>query len=162
MGIYIYLYTFTEKFWSCCCLSFHWRSNKLKTGCLVSSLSLWLFLCWLGWSSYHLRDVHMLLLLLVNLVGGLDYNLCIHPSSYISVQANSSPWFSATYVNAIVHSNRAFVRNKRINLLNLRKSSDRLIIVSIWFLKLPNLHMLLKQKSLSIPRNSALRTFGEF
>ena len=32
---------------SCCCLGFHWFSNKLKTGCPVSLRSLWLFLCWL-------------------------------------------------------------------------------------------------------------------
>ena len=28
----------------------HWLSNKLKTGFPISSHSLWLFLCWLGWS----------------------------------------------------------------------------------------------------------------
>ena len=37
-----------EKFWSCCCLSFHWLSIKFTTGCPVSSQSLWLFLCRLG------------------------------------------------------------------------------------------------------------------
>ena len=36
------------KFWSCCCLSFHWLSIKFTMGCLVSSHSLWLFSCWLG------------------------------------------------------------------------------------------------------------------
>ena len=30
------------------------------------------------------------------------------------------------------------------------------------FLKLPNLYMLIKQKSLSLPRNLVLRTFGKF
>ena len=44
------------KFWSCR-LSFHWLSIKFKTGCPVSLHSLWLFLCWLGWSCDHLRDV---------------------------------------------------------------------------------------------------------
>ena len=36
-----------------------------------------------------------------------------------------------------------------------------LVIVAKGFLKLPNLHMLLKQKSPSLPRNLALGTFGE-
>ena len=36
-----------------------------------------------------------------------------------------------------------------------------LVIVAKGFLKLPNLHMLLKQKSPSLPRHLALRTFGE-
>ena len=34
------------KFWSCC---FHWLFIKLTMGCPVSSHSIWLFLCWLGW-----------------------------------------------------------------------------------------------------------------
>ena len=38
------------KFWSCCCLSFHWLPIKFTTGCPISSHSLWLFSCWLGWS----------------------------------------------------------------------------------------------------------------
>ena len=36
-----------------------------------------------------------------------------------------------------------------------------LVIIAKGFLKLPNLHMLLKQKSPSLPRNLALGTFGE-
>ena len=36
---------------------FPWTSCKLKTECLVSSCSLWLFSCWLGWSSWDVRDV---------------------------------------------------------------------------------------------------------
>ena len=54
-----------------------------------------------------------------------------------------------------------FVCINRINLLNLKWSSDRLITVEKEFLKLPNLHMLLKQKSPSLPRNLTLGTFGE-
>ena len=54
-----------------------------------------------------------------------------------------------------------FVFTNRINLLNLKQSSDRLVIVAKGFLKLPNLHVLLKQKSPSLPRNLALGTFGE-
>ena len=39
--------------------------------------------------------------------------------------------------------------------------SDRLVVIANGLLKPPNLHVLLKQKSLSLPRNLALRTFGE-
>ena len=46
-----------------------------------------------------------------------------------------------------------------MNLLNLKQSSDRLGIISKGFLKLPNLHMLIKQRSASLPRNLALGTF---
>ena len=34
-------------------------------------------------------------------------------------------------------------------------------MVAKGFLRLPDLHMLMKQKSLSLPRNLALETFGE-
>ena len=37
--------------WLCVCLRFHWFSIKLKTGCPISLHWLWLFLCWLKWSS---------------------------------------------------------------------------------------------------------------
>ena len=53
-----------------------------------------------------------------------------------------------------------FACTNRINLLNLKESSDRLVIVAKGFLKVPNLHMLIK-KSLSLPRSLALRTFGK-
>ena len=47
------------------------------------------------------------------------------------------------------------------------KSSDskvkfrRLVIIAKEFLKLPNLHMLIKQKGPLLPRNLALVTFGQ-
>ena len=44
---------------TCCCLTFHWLSNKLKTGCPVSLHSLWLFSCWLGWSSWSFERCSM-------------------------------------------------------------------------------------------------------
>ena len=53
-----------------------------------------------------------------------------------------------------------FFCNKRINLLNLKQSSDRLVIVAKGLLKLPNLHMLIKQGSI-IFQELALGTFGE-
>ena len=54
-----------------------------------------------------------------------------------------------------------FICTNRINLLNLKYSSDRLVIVAKGLLKLPNSHMLLKQKNPSLPRNLALGTFDE-
>ena len=41
----------------------------------------------------------------------------------------------------------------RINFLNLKLSSDRLVIVANGFLRLPKLQALMKQKSTSLPRN---------
>ena len=45
--------------------------------------------------------------------------------------------------------------------LNLKESSDRLVIVGKGFLKLPNVNMLMKQKRLSFPRNLALVAFSK-
>ena len=53
-----------------------------------------------------------------------------------------------------------FVSTNRINLLNLEQSLDRLVIVAKGFLKLPNLHMLIKQKSIT-SQKFALKIFGE-
>ena len=53
-----------------------------------------------------------------------------------------------------------FVCTNRINLLNLKQCSERLVIVAKGFLKLPNVHMLIQQKSPSLPRKLALGTFG--
>ena len=47
-----------------------------------------------------------------------------------------------------------------INLLNLKQSSDRLLIFAKGFLKLPKLHILIKQRVL-LPRNLALMTYGK-
>ena len=83
------------------------------------------------------------------------------PHRKCQVKPHSSPWFSAACAAAIVHRNHLFVCTNRINLLNLKESSDKLVIIAKGFLKLPNLHMLIKQTSLSLPRNLALGTFGE-
>ena len=50
---------------------------------------------------------------------------------------------------------------RKINSLILKRSSERLVVIAKGFLKLPNLHMLRKQKSPSLPTNLALETFGE-
>ena len=52
-------YPSTGKFWSCFCFSFHWLSIKHKMGCPISSLSLWLFSCWLGQSSWSFERCSM-------------------------------------------------------------------------------------------------------
>ena len=83
---------------------------------------------------------------------GID--VCIPHRKY-QVKPHSSLWFAAACAAAIIH------RNHLINLLNLKEGSDRLAIVAKGFLKLPNLHMLIKQKSQSFFRNLALKTFGE-
>ena len=54
-----------------------------------------------------------------------------------------------------------FICTKRINFLNLKQSSDRLVIIVKGFLMLPNLYMLIKQKIPSLPRHMALGTFDE-
>ena len=72
------------------------------------------------------------------------------PHCKYQVRSHSSPWFSAACVVAIVHRNHFF------HLYEQNKSSE-----SKGFLKLPNLHMLIKQKSQSLPRNLALWTSGE-
>ena len=90
----------------------------------------------------------MLLLLLVNFEKS-------------QLKPHSFACFSAGCAAAIVHRNHFFVCTKRINLLFLKKSSDRLVIVTKGFLKLPNLIMLIKQKSSLLPKNVALRTSGE-
>ena len=103
------------KFWSCR-LSFHWLSIKFKTGCPVSLHSLWLFLCWLGWSCDHLRDVPWKDIFKLDASAaasefcewvqvGLDAYI---PHRKYQVKPDSSPWFSAACAAAIVHRNHFF------------------------------------------------------
>ena len=83
------------------------------------------------------------------------------PHHKYQVKPHLSLCFSAACVVAIVHRNHFFCFINRINLLNLKESSDRPVIVAKGFLKLPNLHILIKQKSQSLPTNLVLRTFGK-
>ena len=83
------------------------------------------------------------------------------PHRKYQVKPHSSPWFSAACATAIVYRNHFFVCTKRINLLNPKESSSMLVIVVKGFLKLTNLHMLIKQKNPSLLRNLAVGTFGE-
>ena len=77
------------------------------------------------------------------------------PHRKYQVKPHSSPWFSAACAAAIVHRNHFF------HLHQQNKSSESKVKFRQGFLKLPNLYMLLKQKSPSLPRNLALGTFGE-
>ena len=83
------------------------------------------------------------------------------PHRKYQVKPHSSPRFSAACAAAIVHRNhffRLYQQNKSSeSKVKFRQASNRCKRV----LKLPNLHMLLKQKSPSLPRNLALGTFGE-
>ena len=83
------------------------------------------------------------------------------PHREYQIKSHSSLTFSAACAAAIICRKHFFVCIKTINLLILKKSSDRLVIIAKGFLKLPNLRMLIKQKSPSLPRNLALRTFGK-
>ena len=99
----------------------------------------------------------MPLLLLVNVVSDI--------SLILSIMSNLTPslWFSVGCAVAIVHRNHIFClcqHNKSSESKVMLIHASNLFFVK-GFLKLPNLHLLLKQKSPSLPRNLALRTFGE-
>ena len=83
------------------------------------------------------------------------------PHRKCQVKPHPSPWFSAACAAAIVHRNhffRLYQQNKSSeSKVKFRQASNRCKRV----LKLPNLHMLLKQESPSLPGNLALRTFGK-
>ena len=83
------------------------------------------------------------------------------PHRKYQVKPHSSPWFSAACAAAIAHRNhfvRLYQKNKSAeSKVKFRQASNYCKRV----LKLSNLHMLLKQKSPSLPRNLALGTFGK-
>ena len=104
----------------------------------------------------------VLLLLLVNFVSGFRFEL-MYVSLIISIRSSLTHLhgFQLLVLLPYFIEITFFVCTNRINLLNLKKSSDRLVIVAKGFLKLPNLCMLIKQTSLSCPKNLTLRIFGE-
>ena len=87
---------------------------------------------------------------------GID--VCI-PHWKNQVKPHSSPWFSAACAAAIVHRNHFIVCTNRINISNVKFRQARIVVKG--FLKLSNLHMLIKQKSQSLPSNFTLGTFGK-
>ena len=83
------------------------------------------------------------------------------PHRKYQVKSHSFPWFSAACPASIVHRNhffRLYQREKSSDSkVKFRQASNR----CKRFLKLSNLHMLIKQKSPLLPRNFALVTSGE-
>ena len=61
-------------------------------------------------------------------------------------------------IGAVISLNRGVIK---VQTGKVKNSSDRLVIVAKGFLKLPNLHMLIKQKSPLLTRFLALLSFGE-
>ena len=77
------------------------------------------------------------------------------------VKPHASLWISAVCAAAIAHRNHFFRLYQQNKSSESKESSGRLVIVVKGFLKLPNLLMLLKQRSTSLPRNLVFGTFGE-
>ena len=109
---------------------------------LMLTGSLWLFEKFHGRISLNL----VLLLMLVNFVNGFRLEL-----KYISLTES---------IRSNLTDPLGFQLLVQL-LLNLKWSWDKLVIAAKEFLKLPKLHMLLKLKSPSLPRNLALGTFGK-
>ena len=105
----------------------------------------------------------LLLLLLVTFVKGFRLELM-----YIPLIVNIRPilnyltrGFELLVLLSYFVEITFFVCTSQINLLNLKEISDRLVIVAKGFLKLPTLHMLIKRKSPSLPKNLAVGTFDK-
>ena len=85
------------------------------------------------------------------------------PHRKYQVKPHSSPWFSAACAAAIVHRNhffRLYQQNKSSkSKVKFRQASNR--CKRVLEAAKTKESMLLKQKSQSLPRNLALRTFGE-
>ena len=63
------------------------------------------------------------------------------------VRPHSSPWFSAPSPFAIVYRNHFFHLHQQNKSAETEEKFKRLVIVAKGFLNLPNMHMLIKQKS---------------
>ena len=105
----------------------------------------------------------LLLLLLVTFVKGFRLELM-----YITLIVNIRPilnyltrGFELLVLLSYFVEITFLVCTSQINLLNLKEISDRLVIVAKGFLKLPTLHMLIKRKSPSLPKNLAVGTFDK-
>ena len=68
------------------------------------------------------------------------------------IKPHSSPWFSAASAAAIAHRNHFLCLYQQNKFFESKESSDRLV-------NLPNVHMLPKQKSLSLPKKIGSRDF---
>ena len=92
----------------------------------------------------------MLLLLLVNFVSGFTLKSMNIPL-IINIRSSLTHLhgFQLLVLPPYFIEISFFVCTNRMNLLNLKESPDRLVIVTKGFLKLPNLHMLIKQESIT-------------
>ena len=115
------------------------------------------------WEMFHgtITLNSVLVLLLVNFVKWVQFGIDVYIAHW-KYQVKPHPHgFQLLVLLPKIIEIIFFVCTNRINLLNLKQSSDRLVIVAKRFLMLPNLHMLLKQKNPSLCRNLVLGTFGE-
>ena len=117
------------------------------------------------WEIFHGR-ISLNSVLLQLLVSGFWEWIQIGADVYIlhqkyQVKPHPFPWSSAPCTAAIVHRNHFFYLYQKDksseSKLNFRQANDRCERV----LEAANLHKLIKQNSPSLPRNLALRTFGE-
>ena len=71
------------------------------------------------------------------------------PHNTYQVNPHSSPWFSVACPSSLVHRNHFFCLYQQNKSSESKESSDRLAIIAKEFLKLPNLHMFIKQDSIT-------------
>ena len=102
------------------------------------------------WEMFHGKIFLSLVLLnlLMNFVSGFRLEL-MYISIIISIRSSLTHLHSFQLLELLPEFIEItfFVFTNRINLLNLKESWDRLVIIAKGFLKLPNLYMLIKQKS---------------
>ena len=114
------------------------------------------------WEMFHGRISlnSVLLLLLVNFVRGFSLELM-----YVPFILNSKSNLTLLHGFQLLVLLPQFIEIPFFclhqQILNLKKCSDRLVIVAKGFLKLPNLHLLRNQKSPSLPRKLALLTLDK-
>ena len=101
----------------------------------------------------------VLLLLLMNFASGFKLEL-MYLSLIVSIRLSLTHLhsFQLLVLLPLLVDITFFVCNNKMNPLNLKYSSE---IMVKDFLKMPNLHMLIKWKGLSLTRKMTLRTFGE-
>ena len=152
-----------RKLWSCCCLSFHWFSIKLKRGCTMDYSR-----ADLDGLHDHLRDILLgdifkcgastaasELCEWVQL--GIDVYI---PHRKYQIMRHSFSWFSAACTAVIAHifSQRTFFCLYQQNLLNLKFRQLSNYCKNI--LEAVQLPYANETKSLSLSWNLALSTFG--
>ena len=115
------------------------------------------------WEMIHgkISLISVLLLLQVNFVSAFRLKLMYIPHRQYQVKPHLSPWFSTACAAAIVHRNHFFCLYQQSKSLKSKVKFRQTSNYCKGFLKLPNLLMLVKQKSLSFPRNLAYGAFGK-